>query len=32
MLSLYDTIQDADVAPTTQVVNAAQELLRVGAM
>ncbi len=28
MLSLYDTIQDADVAPTTQVVAAAQALLK----
>ncbi|HSL22085.1 MAG TPA: hypothetical protein VK886_11155 [Vicinamibacterales bacterium] len=27
MLSLYDTIQDADVPPTTQVVSAAQAIL-----
>jgi photosystem II stability/assembly factor-like uncharacterized protein len=27
LLSLYDTIQDADVAPTTQVVSAVEELL-----
>jgi photosystem II stability/assembly factor-like uncharacterized protein len=28
MLLIYDTIQDADVLPTTQVVSAARELLR----
>jgi len=28
MLSLYDTIQDVDVAPTTQVVAAVQEVLK----